>query len=153
MYRDLILEVSQKMDWVEIQAPCPQAEMEQAERKTGFSFPRELRELLSEMNGDNWCLLSAQNIAKYNESLRKEYLRLFLENFDMEAFENRIGSFLFFAVNGCGDYYCYRAFPDGTLDESTIYIWEHEELTEECCWRAVASSMKEFIERYYQDEI
>ncbi|MGM9657935.1 MAG: SMI1/KNR4 family protein [Eubacteriales bacterium] len=56
---------------------------------------------------------------------------------------------MFFAGNGCGDYYCYHADADGVIDEDAIYIWEHEEY----CWKKVASGMAELLTRYYRDEI
>lgn len=54
-----------------------------------------------------------------------------------------------FVGNGCGDYYCYHADSDGAIDETAIYIWEHEESS----WKPVASGIAELITRYYHDEI
>ena len=56
---------------------------------------------------------------------------------------------LFFAGNGCGDYYCYNINQDGTVDISAIYIWLHE-VNET---HMVAGNMKELIRRYYNSEI
>ena len=63
-----------------------------------------------------------------------------------------MGRFLFFAANGCGDYYCYRFSPNGAAEEP-LYIWEHESIGESCCWRPVARTLEELITRYYHDEI
>lgn len=56
---------------------------------------------------------------------------------------------IFFATNGCGDYYCYRILPNGETDTAAIYLWEHE-LFET---HAVAENMTDLIVKYYGDEI
>ena len=71
------------------------------------------------------------------------------EYYNDEEFAKELDKFLFFAGNGCGDYYCYHANADGVIDEASIYIWEHEEY----CWKQVASNMAELLTRYYHDEI
>lgn len=46
--------------------------------------------------------------------------KYFTECFDtLEEYEDRIGRFIMFAGNGCGDYYCYRVLPryDGLVEE------------------------------------
>ena len=60
MYRELILQLAQEHRWVKIQPPCLEEEINATEDAVGHPFPRELKELLQELNGDNWCLLSAQ---------------------------------------------------------------------------------------------
>lgn len=153
MYRELIQELTMENPWVAIQPPCSNSEIAQAEKVVGCLFPPELRNLLRELNGDGWCILSARQIIENVERSRECFLPLFEECFSTEAYIERVGRFLFFAANGCGDYYCYRIRPDGTVDESAIYIWEHEDLAESCCWKPVASNMTEFLTRYYQNEI
>lgn len=153
MYKELILKLSQGNEWVKIQPPCSNRELEYAERVVGYPFPKELKELLRETNGDKWCILSAKEIIENVERNRAFYFPLFEEDYSREEYNERVDRFIFFATNGCGDYYCYRVRPDEIVDETTIYIWEHEELGEKCCWRAVASSMEEFITRYYKSEI
>lgn len=153
MYRELIAELSQGNNWVEIQSPCPASEIRQAQKVVGYPFPKELTALLRELNGDKWCILSAEEIIENVERNRNIFLPLFEASFSKEEYTDRVDRFIFFATNGCGDYYCYRVQPDGISDESTIYIWEHEDLGEPCCWKPVASNMTEFITRYYQSEI
>lgn len=153
MYKELIQKLSQGHEWAGIQPPCPDSEIEDAERAVGHPFPKELKELLRETNGDGWCLLSAREIIENAERNRTFYLPLFEEDYSTEEYDERVGRFIFFATNGCGDYYCYRVRPDETVDETTIYIWEHEQLGEKCCWRPVASGLAEFITRYYKSEI
>lgn len=153
MYKELIIELAQGNEWVKIQPPCPENTIVDAEKSVGCPFPKELRDLLHEMNGDEWLILSAEEIIKNVELNRAVFLPLFEEDFSKEEYWERVGRFIFFATNGCGDYYCYRVTPNGTPDETTIYIWEHECIGDKCCWKPIAKSMKEFIERYYKNEI
>ena len=66
-----------------------------------------------------------------------------------EEFEEKVNRFVFFATNGCGDYYCYRVLANGETDASAIYIWEHE-LFE---IREVAKDIAELITKYYNNEV
>lgn len=116
----------------------------ESRKAVGYSFPKELKALFQELNGDKYLLLSAKEIieqAKLNREIQEEY--------SDEEFVKELDRFLFFATNGCGDYYCYHADSDGVLDETAIYIWEHEEY----CWKQVATNMAELITRYYNAEI
>lgn len=144
MYRELIAELTESNEYVKIQPPCPEKEVEKAEKAVGYSFPNELRALLRELNGDKYLLLSAEEIAeqaKLNRDVKEEY--------KYEEFARDLDKLIFFAGNGCGDYWCYRADDNGTVDEYVIYIWEHEEF----CLRQAAASIAELISRYYNGEI
>lgn len=144
MYRELILELTQGNEFVKIQPPCPENEIDNAEKVVGYHFPKELRALLRELNGDKYLLLSAKEIieqTKLNREIQAEYSN--------EEFAKELDRFIFFATNGIGDYYCYHADSDGVLDETAIYIWEHEEY----CWKQIATNMAELITRYYNAEI
>ncbi len=152
MYKELILKLSKKNKWVKIQPPCSDSKIDQAEEVVGYRFPRELRELLRELNGDNWCILSAEEIIDNVKCNRKNWLPFFEEEYSREEYIDKVDRFIFFATNGCGDYYCYRVGEDDIPDETAVYIWEHEYLGEKC-WRKVACNMAEFITRYYNDEI
>lgn len=153
MYKELVLELSKGNEWVKIQPPCPESVISEAEKVVGYSFPIELRNLLREMNGDGWLLLSAQQIIENVELNRKAFYPLFKEDFSIDAYKDRIDRFIFFAANGCGDYYCYRVSEDGIAYENAIYIWEHEYIGDECCWKKVADNLAECITRYYNLEI
>lgn len=153
MYRELVKDLSGDIQWVTIQPPCPLSKIAEAEKCVGYPFPKELKDLLCEMDGDGWLLLSAQQIIETVERNRTVFYPLFREDFSVEAYMDRIDRFIFFATNGCGDYYCYRVCEDGTVDENAIYIWEHEDIGEECCWKKVADSLTACITRYYQNEI
>lgn len=150
MYRKLLLKLAKKNKWVDLQPPCPENEIEEAEKVVGHLFPKELRELLREVNGDGgWCLMSAKEIIATAVSNREFWTPFFEENNYQGSTEN----FIFFAQNGCGDYYCYQLGEGGMPDETAIYIWNHEEIGEECCWHKVASNMAQFIKRYYKGKI
>ena len=144
MYRELIAELTKNNEFVEIQPPCPEKEIEKTEKAVGYPFPKELKVLLRELDGDKYLLLSAKEIikqVKLNREIQEEY--------SDEEFAKDLDKFIFFAENGCGDYYCYHADFDGMIDETAIYIWEHEEF----CYKQVAVNMEELITRYYNDEI
>ncbi len=144
MYKELVSELTRENRWVKIQPPCSENAINNAEKEVGYAFPGELRALLLEMNGDSYLLLSVEEIVeqtRLNRKIQAEY--------SDEEFAKKLDMFIFFAGNGCGDYYCYHADPDGAVDETAIYIWEHEEF----CWKPVASGIAELITRYYHDEI
>lgn len=104
MYRELIGKLIEGHNWARLQEPCPEKEIKKAEKYVGFTFPEELKALLRETNGDHWLLLSAGEIisnAKRNREIMAEY-------FESDEFEEKVNRFVYFASNGCGDYYCYR---------------------------------------------
>ena len=138
MYRELIAELSKENQYVKIQPPCSEIEIKNAEKAVGYTFPNELKNLLRELNGDRWLLLSAKEIAENAKLIRQ----MKEEN---EEFAKDLDKLIFFATNGCGDYYCYNT----ETDDNVIYIWEHEEFR----LKPVAKSITELITRYYHDEI
>lgn len=145
MYREMIEALTEGNKWVKLQAPCPENRITEAEKYVGFVFPQELKALLRETDGDRYFLLSAEGIidnVKTNREIFPEYL-------EPDEFEEKINRFIFFATNGCGDYYCYRVLPNGETDGSAVYIWEHE-LFE---IRKVAENITDLITKYYKDEV
>lgn len=144
MYKELISEVSKGNEYVQIQPPCPESEIDRVEKAFGYPLPKELRALFRELNGDKWLLFSAEEIIDQIR-LNKEMLS-FYEEQGVEGVDRLI----FFAGNGCGDYYCYYVDTDGVPDENSIYLWEHEEMRYD---RKVAVNMTELIARYYNSEI
>ncbi len=139
MYKELVLECSEGRAKIQIQEPATLLEIQEAEKVVGYSFPDELKELLLEMNGDKWLLFSTDQIIE-RVFLNREYL--------LECYED-IEQHIFFAGNGCGDYYCYNVSLEGTVDTSAIHIWLHED--NETRW--VAKDIGELIRRYYNSEI
>ncbi len=145
MYRELIGKLIEGHDWAKLQEPCPEKQIKKAEKYVGFTFPEELKALLRETNGDRWFLLSAEEIisnVKRNREIMAEY-------FEPDEFEEKVNRFVYFASNGCGDYYCYRVLSNDETDTSAIYIWEHE-LFE---IREVAKDISDLITKYYNNEV
>lgn len=139
MYKELVLKCSVGQASVKVQQPATVSEIQEAENVVGYNFPDDLKKLLLEMNGDGWLLFSTEEIIK-TTSLNREYL--------LECYED-IEQHIFFAGNGCGDYYCYNINSDGTVDTSQIHIWLHEDNDT----RIVANDIAELIYRYYNSEI
>ena len=144
MYKELISEVSKWTEYVEIQPPCPESEIDRVEKEFGYPLPKELRALLRELNGDKFILFSAEEII-HQIQMTKEML-----SFYEEEGVKGVDRLIFFGGNGCGDYYCYFVGEDGVPDENSIYIWEHEEMRYD---RKVAVNMTELITRCYNGEI
>ncbi len=138
MFRELIADCSRNCKYVRLQEPATIEQIKLAEREIGCSFPAELISLLEEFNGDKWLFFSIDEIINTIKTVREAFEE------DYHGIENH----LFFAGNGCGDYYCYEIL-DGKADITSIYMWEHE--TNERY--KVASNITELIKRYYNDEI
>ena len=153
MYKELILRLTKENEWVKLQPPCPEKEIREAEKVVGYPLPEELKKLMLECDGDRYFLLSAKEMIENVERNRKFFYPLFKEDYSIEAYRDRVDRFIFFATNGCGDYYGYRVSENGTAEENAIYIWEHEALGDDCCWKKVADSLEECITRYYHSEI
>lgn len=146
MYREWIAERIQDHDWAKLQEPCSEREIEKAERYVGYTFPEELKALLRETNGDRWLLLSAKEIIENVERNRSILAECFD---DVEVFNEKIDRHIFFATNGCGDYYCYRVLPGGEADTTAIYLWEHETFER----HIAAKDIPDLIARYYNGEV
>lgn len=145
MYRELLSELIKKVNWAKLQEPCSENDIAEAEKVVGYTFPDELKALLRETNGDHWFLLSAQQIIEIVENNRN----ILSECFEPDEYLEKVDRHIFFATNGCGDYYCYRVSENGEVDTSAIYLWEHEEFET----RYVAKDIKDAIIKYYNDEI
>ena len=145
MYKELIEKLTAGNRWAKVQPPCPEEDIQKAEKYVGFPFPEELKVLLRETNGDGWFLLSAEQITEHIKTNREIYP----EYLEPDEFEEKVNRFVYFATNGCGDYYCYRVLENGETDDSVICIWEHE-LFET---REVAKDIADLITKYYTDQI
>ena len=139
MYREILECYAKENQWVKIQPPAQMQEINKAQEYVGQKFPEELVNLLLELNGDKWLIFSTEDIIETAFNTR-EYLS--------ECYED-IREHIFFAGNGCGDYYCYNVTSDGVVEEDKIYIWEHEDNT---C-RFVAANIEELIRRYINNEV
>lgn len=145
MYKEILIELTANNAWVKLQLPCNENELEKAEKYIGYSFPSELKDILRETDGDNWFLLSVKQMIENIENNRT-ILAGYMEE---DEFEEKVNRNIYFATNGCGDYYCYRTLPNGETDTSAIYIWDHE-LFET---REVAKDLIDLIKKYYNNEV
>ena len=138
MFRELIENEAENNKYIKPQKGASLAEIKSAEKKLKISFPSELKTLLTEMNGDKYLFMSAEEIAERNTEVR---------DILGECYEN-LDELLFFAGNGCGDYYSYVV-SNGIVRDIEIVRWEHE--TNERI--PVANSLTEVIEKYFSDKI
>lgn len=76
MYKEMISELAKENKWVKIQPPCSENDIDKAEKAIGYTFPKELRALLLEMNGDNFLIMSVEEIveqSRMNKEVQEEY--------------------------------------------------------------------------------
>lgn len=137
MYFELIQKYMKENQWVRPQAPAGSAQIQEAEKALQCSFPKELKQLFSEMDGDRWLLFSIEQMIENNQIYRED------------SDGKDAGRFLFFGTNGCGDNYGYRVLPDGAVDSSAVYRLDHETGEE----IPVAADIYDLIRRYYNNEI
>ena len=144
MYREFIDSLIKNNERAHLNPAASQRDIETTEAFIGYSFPDELRALYLEADGDNYFLLSLEQMIE-NVKLNREYFPDCFETFD--EYLERVDQFIYFATNGCGDYYCYKVTSEAT--PSPIYLWEHE-LFEA---HIVAVDLRDVIIKYYNSEI
>lgn len=135
---EIIRKYMQGNTYVNPQQPANLNDITDAESKLGVKFPGELKDMLLEMNGDEWLLFSAKQILECNLRTRE---------FLSDCYEG-LNGLLFIGGNGCGDYFAYLIL-DNEIKTTDIVRWEHEDNTRV----AVANSLEEMIIKYYNDEI
>lgn len=136
MWRELLVNLSCGNEYVRLNQPATDNEIFEVEKEIGIRLPSDLKNLLMEFNGDNWFIFSTQQIIETNLMIRG--LTCFMP----------LNCLLFFAGNGCGDYYGYAITGDGIKDWE-IYMWEHE--SDNRIFKA--NGLKDAIEKYYTDKI
>ena len=99
-------------------------------------IPESLIVFLLEINGDCYFFLSVEQIIETNLLLRSIDTYMPLD------------CLLFFATNGCGDYFGYQIRKNG-INANRIYFWDHESDNR----IYVASSLEEVFDRYFKNEI
>lgn len=139
MYREQILHYAESNEYVKPAAGADISDIHRAEKEIGCAFPMDLHTLLLETNGDGYLIFSVDEIVETVARVRTM----------MAEYYEGLEMLLFFAGNGCGDYYCYKILPTGQADSSSIYIWLHEDNE----LAPVAHSLSELIDRYFNDEI
>ncbi len=146
MWKKLILTLTTKNQYVEPNPPASIEQMQEVESKLRVLLPNDVKELLLELNGDSFLILSTQQIIEYNLMTRNIMKDIYEEDYQPVEY------YLFIAGSGCGDYYGYGITSFGIKD-SDIYMWNHEEADVKCNFIKVASNLKELIELYYTDKL
>ena len=111
-----------------------ETQIAEAEARLGTRFPKELRAMLLEMDGDCDFLLSLEEIIEYNEAM---------------ASESFAGAKpLFVATDGAGGLYGYVT-KDGGAESSKLVFWDHETGEISDCEGVAADSLYELIKQFY----
>ncbi len=114
--------------------PVSETRIAGAEERLGTSFPKELRAMLLEMDGDCDFLLSLEEVIEYNEAMPSE------------RFAG--AKPLFVATDGAGGLYGYAA-KDGGAESSRLVFWDHETDEISDCKGAATDSLYELIKQFY----
>lgn len=129
--------LTSKNNYIKPNPPATQKQISDVEKSLGCKLPTGLKELLLEMNGDNWLIFSTEQITETNIFVRK--LDCFMP----------LDCLLFFRGNGCGDYYGYPITSQGGVRDDSVFMWEHE--YDNRIWKA--NNLEDAIIKYYNDEI
>lgn len=135
MWKEIIINFALKNRYIAIQPPARDSEIAELVNILG-EIPLQLQEFLRETNGDGFLMMPTKQIIETNISLRE--LPTFMP----------LDCLLFFAANGCGDYFGFPISKDG-IKQDNIFRWDHE--SDNRIW--VAGNIKDLINRYYKDEI
>ena len=130
MWMKKIQDLNKDNPFAKLNPPATDIQLTEIRSRLKVTIPEELEALLKETNGDGSTFLSTEQIITTNVSLRA------LEDF------MPLDVFLFFAENGCGDYFGYSIRKNGDMDNN-IFMWDHESDSRK--W--VAQGLDQFIER------
>lgn len=134
MWVEKLKEYDKNDRFISIKPPATEDEISILKAKLG-EIPKELLTFLKECNGDNSVFMSVDDIIETNLTFRNiEYYM-------------PLDCLLFFARNGCRDYYGYRITKEGITPD--IFFWGHE--LDNRTW--IADGLDHFINRYLNDEI
>lgn len=136
MWEEVLLRFVEGNNFIKLNPPATDEDILNIEKELAIRIPTDLRKMLLEFNGDNNFLFSTTQIIETNLEIRK--LTCFMP----------LDCLLFFAGNGCGDYFGYPITEEGIKDWK-VYIWEHE--SDDRVWKA--NGLKDAIEKYYTDKI
>lgn len=136
-WRSMYEELLKKHDYIKRNSPATQQQISDVETKLGVTRPDDIKSYLSEFNGDDWVVFSAEQLVETNLSVRSFGCFMPLD------------CLLFIAGNGCGDYYGYPITSEDGVRDDNIYLWEHE--NDSRIWKA--SNLEDAIHKYYNDEI
>ena len=124
-------------NYIKPNPPAASADIARVQASLCVELPSDITELLLEMNGDNWFVFSAEQIVEINLSVRALGCYMPLD------------CFLFFAGNGCGDYFGYPVTKEDGVRQDNVFMWDHE--YDNRVWKA--SSLEDVIKKYYAGEI
>ncbi len=127
-------EKKQKTFYLKI-APGSLTEIKEVAHYFNTSLPNELVDFLLEFDGVGEFLFSAKRIVEITKLVRK--------NFKDTTF--KVDDLCFIGEGGQGNYFCYKIKDDGSIDDSNIFLWNHE--TNERIY--VAESLPELIRKFY----
>ena len=133
----LYKELTGTHDYIKPNTPATQKQIAEVEKVLDCKLPTDLKELLLEINGDNWFVFSTEQIIKTNLSVRK--LDCFMP----------LDCLLFFGGNGCGDYYGYPITSHDGVRDDKEFICEHEYDNR----ILKANNLEDAIKKYYNDVI
>lgn len=133
LYEDL----KSKHKYINLNPPASQEQITNVEQALNIELPYDIKELLLEIDGDNWLIFSTEQIIETNLAVRK--LGCFMP----------LDCLLFFGGNGCGDYYGYPITHEDGVRGDKVFMWEHEDDSRIC----KARSLEDTIKKYYNDEI
>jgi hypothetical protein len=134
---ELYTDLSNKHEYIRINPPATQQQIENVEEAFGNKLPSDIRDLLLEMNGDGWLIFSTEQIIEINLECRRL------------DFYMPLDCLLFFGGNGCGDYYGFPITLSGCVRDDNVYMWEHE--SDNRIW--TANNLEDTIQKYFNNEI
>lgn len=123
---------------LQINKAASEEELAAVERALHVKLPAELKSFLSTANGDSWLFFSAKQIIDNNINTKKA----------LEDSYDNLEPLLFFAGNGCGDYFAYEILGESSQDH-IILRWNHENNSRD----KVADDLSDLIQKYYTDQI
>ena len=136
-WKNLLEEFIGDYSSITLNPPATEQQISEIEEKLHINLPADIKDILGEFNGDNFFLLSAEQMIKINLMVRTF-------NFCMP-----LDCLLFFGENGCGDYYGYPITREDGIRSDNVFMWNHEYDSRE--WKA--TSLQEAIEKYYSNLI
>jgi len=132
-WKILLEQFTKENPYMKLNPPATEQQISEIEEKLHIHLPKDLKSLLRETNGDDFLLLSTDQIIEINLMVRTQ------------DFYMPLDCLLFFGRNGCGDYYGYPITREDGVRDNNVYMWDHEYDSRE--WKA--GSLEEIIIQYY----
>lgn len=136
-WKTLLERFTKENTCMKLNPPATEQQINEIKEKLHIRLPEDLKSLLRELNGDDFLLLSADQIIEINLMVRAQDFYMSLD------------CLLFFAGNGCGDYYGYPITREDGIRDGDVFLWNHENDNRE--WKA--SGLEDTIIKYYNNQI